>query len=331
MRTLEKTASNASMTPWAKGSLHRFGKRDRLLFGATYEDPLIELAALKACENVLCISGAGDTVRALAANGHNVTALDINGAQIAYAVDRTNGGPFRRGAAERVMAIGRTILRTGGWSPSRIDSFVGANNIEAQLEQWRALTGGTSGVLLRTLLSPARLAAAFQPQFVSLVGPGFSDRLLTTLTAALSQSVNCYNPFVPLLFQGRPATTTAVAPTQTEPRRGRLTFLHTDAVAYLSSLEAGTFDGASLSNIGDGAPTQFHESLNLALQHAVRPGSPVVVRSMGDLSKLGSTRQLGVLAALAGDSPDPDRLRAVQVLAATDRSLIWSGVEVQRA
>jgi S-adenosylmethionine:diacylglycerol 3-amino-3-carboxypropyl transferase len=315
----------SEVTPWKAGRLSRFGRNQRLLFGATYEDPAIEIEALVGCKRVFCIAGAGDTGRALAAVGHTVTAVDINAAQVAYADARTNGAAFQAGAAERVMAIGRFAMKAGGWSTPRVRSFTRTHTIANQLSDWTDLTTGRGGFLLRLLLSPARLAAAFQPAFVTLVGAGFADRLIRTMNASLAHTPNSKNPFVRLLFLGE------VAPAQGVPASNRPVFIHADAIAYLLSQPEGSFDGASLSNIGDGTTSEFHDQLDAALRHALKPDAPVVVRTLGDLTGLSVTQKLGTLSAQQVGPADADRLRMVQAAATTDRSLIWSGLEVQRA
>ena len=64
--------------PWLRGS------GPRVLFGRMYEDPEIELAAFAPGSRVLAIASAGDTAAALAQAGHQVTAIDINPAQLEY-------------------------------------------------------------------------------------------------------------------------------------------------------------------------------------------------------------------------------------------------------
>ena len=319
-------------TPWATGRLGRVAafrklaghRKERLLFGATYEDPHIEREALRDCHRVFCIVGAGDTARALAVNGHKVFAVDVNNAQIQYAQSRTDGQAFTPGAAERIMQFGRFLMKAGGWSASDVNNFVKARTISEQMDMWSDLTTGRGGAVLRTLLAPARLASVFQPAFVLLVGPKFADRLIETLTRSLSETPNQTNPFVRLLFLGEGSSAQSVPP------GNRPTFKHVDAISYLRSQPAGSFDGASLSNIGDGTNAAFHRELDAALRHAVNANGPVVVRTMGDVSTLGSTTMLGTLAPLQNDAPDAERIQMVQCAAATDRSLIWAGLEVQR-
>src|SRR5437870_13343172 len=96
-------------TPWQAGTFSGafHGRVPQLLFGTMYEDPQIELQAFAPQCRVFCIAGAGSTARALAANGHHVTAVDINPEQIAYAESRAAGGPVCEGAAERLLSRGR--------------------------------------------------------------------------------------------------------------------------------------------------------------------------------------------------------------------------------
>jgi len=64
-----------------------------------YEDSGIELRAFKPQSRVFCIASAGCTARALAAAGHEVTAVDINPMQLAYAKSRAAGEPAQVGSA----------------------------------------------------------------------------------------------------------------------------------------------------------------------------------------------------------------------------------------
>jgi S-adenosylmethionine:diacylglycerol 3-amino-3-carboxypropyl transferase len=320
-----KTAAE-NKTPWVTGRLGRFGTGQRLLFGATYEDPAIEIGAFADCKTVICIAGAGDLARSLAEAGFVVTALDINQKQIDYALARSNGGAFRRGSAERIMALGRLLLRPAGWSSKRMATLANSATTEEQLALWNTLTTGFSGFVLRVLLSPAKLAAAFRPEFVSLVGQGFASRLVSTLRSSLANVPNTANPFASLLFQGIPAH--AAQPKQTG-KDNNPQFLCANILTYLSAVPPGSFDAAAMSNIGDGAPESFREELDRALRRALKPGAPVTVRTMGNISSLSSTMQLGTLACEPMRGADLARSRQAMELAATDRSLIWAGLEIQ--
>jgi S-adenosylmethionine:diacylglycerol 3-amino-3-carboxypropyl transferase len=316
--------SKEAKTPWLTGRLGRFGTGQRLLFGATYEDPQIEIAKFDGCQTIVCIAGAGDLARSLAAAGFSVTALDLNQKQIDYAIARSNGGEFRRGSAERIMALGRLLLRGAGWSTSRMNALAKSATTNEQVAIWHSLTSGVSGLVLRVLLSPARLAAAFRPEFVSLVGVGFASRLIETLTVAMANVPNCDNPFAQLLFLGRPAPLSEGKANKVNPR-----FVCADILSFLSSLSPGSLDAAAMSNIGDGAPESFRVELDRELRRALKPGAPVTVRTMGNVDSLSSMVQLGTLGANRLGPGSPSRSTQAKQLAATDRSLMWSGLEVQ--
>src|SRR5450755_3259291 len=76
---------------------HRGIKTQRLVFGRMYEDAAIESQVLPP-GRVLCIASAGDTALALAGDGRQVVAVDLNHAQISYVRSRLDGlrpGPGR--------------------------------------------------------------------------------------------------------------------------------------------------------------------------------------------------------------------------------------------
>src|SRR5690242_10087912 len=85
-------SADAAATPWRSGAFR--GTRPRLMFGRMYEDSAIELTVFPPRSRTFCIASAGCTALALAAAGHDVTALDINARQIDYAKARAAGGPL---------------------------------------------------------------------------------------------------------------------------------------------------------------------------------------------------------------------------------------------
>src|SRR5690349_17864933 len=91
-----------------------------LLFGSSYEDAAIEIAAFRPLSRVFAIAASGETARHLAAAGHRVTAVDLNPRQIEYAQTLVP----RRGRVEWTLALGRTL----GWRVSRIREFLSLNN-----------------------------------------------------------------------------------------------------------------------------------------------------------------------------------------------------------
>ncbi|HXJ82209.1 MAG TPA: DUF3419 family protein, partial [Candidatus Methylomirabilis sp.] len=68
---------------WRKGRLDDREGPTEILFGRMYEDSAIELGAFRPGARVFCIASAGCTAIALSQR-HEVIAVDINPAQIAY-------------------------------------------------------------------------------------------------------------------------------------------------------------------------------------------------------------------------------------------------------
>lgn len=95
-----------SETPWSAGRLDLVPGPHRLLFGRMYEDAEIEREAFVGRHRVFCIASAGNTALRLA-DEHEVTACDINPAQLAYAERRLRGAAAETGDAERAMNLAR--------------------------------------------------------------------------------------------------------------------------------------------------------------------------------------------------------------------------------
>src|SRR5689334_17779406 len=100
-------------TPWTAGRFDRSGGPRRVLFGHMYEDPAIELRVFPPQSRVFCIASAGDMALELAPS-NQVTAVDINPVQLAYARARLDGAPADRGTAERILDLGRGLLPLAG-------------------------------------------------------------------------------------------------------------------------------------------------------------------------------------------------------------------------
>ncbi len=124
------------VTAWSRGRLDSRSGPSKVLFGRMYEDPSIELGAFRPGGRVLCIASAGCTAMKLAPR-HEVVAVDINPAQLAYAAGRFTGVSGTRGTAERVMACGRLFAPLAGWWPSTIRAFLDLDDTSEQIEFWR--------------------------------------------------------------------------------------------------------------------------------------------------------------------------------------------------
>ena len=106
-------------TAWERGRFDAGRGPSKVLFGRMYEDASIECGAFRAGGRVFCIASAGCTAMQLAPR-HEVVAVDINPAQLAYAERRFAGQQGMRGTAERIMAFGRALAPAAGWRASTL-------------------------------------------------------------------------------------------------------------------------------------------------------------------------------------------------------------------
>jgi S-adenosylmethionine:diacylglycerol 3-amino-3-carboxypropyl transferase len=292
--TLETTS-----TPWRRGPF-RAPQRE-LTFGATYEDSSIELRAFKPRSRVFCIAGAGCTARALAAAGHEVTAVDINPLQLDYARSRAAGEPPRRGTVERLMAWGRAFAVLVGWSPRKLANFLYLSDPAEQLEYWdHRLDTRIWRLVLDTLLTPRLLGLCYSGAFIESLPRDFGKQLRHRLRRGWASHSNRHNPYAASLLLGTPL----VEPGAPE---SPINFVCADAADFLAGSMPASFDSFALSNIGDGAPSGYLRRLRAAMEHAAAPGAVVVTRSFAE----------------PGDNTTAN-------WAALDRSLLWGVVEVNR-
>ncbi len=298
-----------SATPWAEARLLTGpAGGPRVLFGRMYEDFGIDLAAVPAPgSRVLCIASAGDTAAALAAAGHDVTAVDLNPAQLAYARARLDGGaPAVAGSAERLTAAGR--LAAGAvlpaWRPARLERFLRLDDPAAQARHWRAaLDGPGLRLLLGAALRPAgALAVGLRPAFRPVVPRRFDAVLRARLERGVGAHPNADNPWAWRLLLGRECPGAPAADTGGRPVR----LLLGDVVEHLEHATAGSYDAVTLSNVLDGPGPEFARRLRAAVRRAVRPGGTVVLRSVREPGPAGPGR------------------------AAEDRSMLWGVVRVAR-
>lgn len=292
--TIDRAAS-----PWRVGSLK--GRSPELLFGFTYEDPLVEIRAFAPGSRVFSIAAAGSTARALAGAGHDVTAVDINPCQLEYARSRAANGPVLEGAAERLLSRGRGLLVLAGWTEEKRRTFLRMDDPAAQIEYWReAFDSRAWRIGLDTLLSHWLLRLVYASPFVTSLPRGFGEIVRARLERGWAMHPNRTNPYAWHLLLGE--TLPENYPGPARPMR----FVCADAADYLESCAAGSFDAFSLSNILDGAPAAYADRLHRAVERAASPGALIVTRSFKEPES-------------ASDSN----------LAASDRSLIWGTVEVR--
>lgn len=289
-------------TPWAGGRFDQRRGAPRLLFGRTFEDPAIELAAFPSSGTVLCIAGAGDTARAIASAHRRVIAVDLNPAQLHEVDRRLSGGAPREGSADRLLRTGRGALRPFGWVPRRLHDLCQLEDPDEQVRQWADLASPSVRLVLRVALQRRGLRVAYGPDFASVAPSRFGDVLLDRIGSRIAFAPNRANPWLSHLLTGnwsRPEPHDDAA--QIDLRLG-------DVAEVLAAMPPGSLDGISLSNVLDGPSRAYADRLLRAARVAARPGAPIVLRSFLD----------------AADAESADR-------ADRDRSLLWGSVSVLAA
>ncbi len=316
------SAPAAAGTPWQAGRLFAGpARRPRVLFGRMYEDPAVELAVFPPPgARVLCIASAGDTAAALAAAGYEVTAIDLNPAQLAYARSRLEAGaPALTGTAERLTGLGRATAAAllPAWRPASVADFLRLDDPGEQRQRWAAEFDGPGlRLLAAAALRPAgALAAALRPGFRCALPRGFDTVLLRRIARTVARHPNAANDWAWRLLLGRerpgaaapaPAPASALAPAAATAGGGRVRLVRGEVVEHLERSAAGSYDAVTLSNVVDGPGPQFARRLRAAVEHAVRPGGTAVVRSLREPGPGGPG------------------------LAAEDRSMIWGVVRAVR-
>lgn len=342
MTTLTRAAAS---TPWAEGRLLTFqNRRPRVLFGRMYEDPGVELSVFPpAPARVLCIASAGDTAAALASAGYDVTAVDINRAQLDYARGRLERGePAVEGSAERLLALGRGAAGAllPAWRSAALAGFLRLDDPVEQGRRWRRdLDGPGLRLLLGAALRPAgAMAVGVNPAFRGAVPGRFDEVLRARLARGFRRHANAGNPWAWRLLLGREMEDSATAaaegvanpwawrpPVEREamsiapPSAAKSTsappnelpascirLLHADIVTHLEQSPAGHYDAVTLSNVLDGPGPAFARRLRAAVRHGVRPGGVAVLRTVREPGAGGPG------------------------LAAEDRSMLWGAVRVVR-
>ncbi|MFI0240510.1 DUF3419 family protein [Streptomyces sp. NPDC016845] len=292
-----------SATPWARSRLISGFGGPRLLFGRMYEDSGIELKVLPTTgARLLCIASAGDTAAALHRAGHDVTAVDLNPVQLAYARQRLAGGVSAEGTAETLVRLGRGAAGAclPAWRAPALRSFLALDDPAEQARRWRSdLDGPGLRRLMRLALRPGgALATALRPSFAAVVPARFDEVLRQRIERTVTTSPNARNPWMWRLLAG------AEPPDTAPPHAPDLPLVQGDVVDVLERAPRAAYDAVTLSNVLDGPGPAFARRLRAAVRHAVRPGGIVVLRSF---------RQPG--PAGAG-------------WAAEDRSALWGVVRV---
>ena len=271
-----------------------------LVFSRMFEDWSLETRVFPPGGRVFSIASAGCTAMALAARGHDVTAVDVNPAQVAFVRARLQGAPLAEGSVDRFLSRVRRASPVIGWTTSMLREFLSLDDVDAQrmcwsshLDTWRlrATLGG--------LLSPIMLRVFYPAPLVRAVPRGFAAILRHRLTRGFSTHPNRTNAYAWFLLLGESPRVSLPA------AAGTVNVVEADAAAYLESCPRGSFDAFTLSNILDAADVGYARRLHAAVEHAARPRAVIVMRSFAE-----------------PDSREEDEW------ARQDRALLWGAVKV---
>ena len=291
-----------SQTAWERGRFDARAGPSKLLFGRMHEDASIERDAFRGRGRIFCIASAGCTAMELS-RFHEVVAADINPVQIAYARRRFSGEPAMRGAAERMMAVGRSLAVVLGWRPSRVREFLDLCSPADQVAYWRRhLDTRRLRAAMDAALSTGVLGALYARPLLAALPRSFGSVLRGRMERGFGSHPNRDNVYARALFLGEVSS----RPSPPEARGIRL--VQADAAACLEGEPPESFDAFTLSNILDGATGAYRQRLSAAIRRAAAPGAVVVLRSFAE-----------PLAASPGNR------------AAEDRSMLWGIVDVMPA
>ena len=294
---------SAATTPWQRGRLDARGGKPKLLFGRMYEDVAVEEAVFPSSGRVFTIASAGSTSMALSAAGLDVTAVDINPAQVDYVRARLAGGPERNGTADVLFAVGRRALPLLGLRRSAIRSFLEMDDPQAQEQFWHSrLDTARWRAALRLVISRRLLRRIYSETFVRILPDRFDRIVRARVERCIARHPNRSNPYAWRFFLGidPPGYPPIVA------RPEKIELVRADAAEYLEQCPPGSFIGFSLSNILDGTEPPYGARLMAAVRRSAQPGAVMVVRSF--------------LEPAAGESGE---------WAARDRSMLWGVVHVE--
>jgi S-adenosylmethionine:diacylglycerol 3-amino-3-carboxypropyl transferase len=288
----------APETAWRGGRIDRRMGGPELLFGQMYEDSAVELEAFEPGGRIFCIASAGCTSFDLAARGDEVTAVDINPAQIAYVRQRLAGGALERGRIDRRFDRMLQLAPALGWKRATLERFCALDRPGQQLEFWRRrLDTRRLRFALAATFSPRLLRRAYDLPFVDVLPARFDRIVRRRLERGFARHPNAGNPYASALLLGRPHETTP-APLALETA---------DATEYLEACAPRSFDGITLSNILDGAGPEYGARLFDAVRRAAAPGAVVILRSLREPADEEEARR-----------------------AAEDRALIWGSLRIER-
>ena len=169
--------------------------------------------------------------------GHEVVAVDINPAQLAYAERRFAGQQGMRGTAERIMAFGRALAPAAGWRASTLHAFLDLDDPAEQSMYWRRhLDTWRFRAAVDGLLSLASLRTVYASPFLDFLPPHLGAVMRGRMDRCFARHPNRSNPYARALLSGELSDE---APPN-EAKQIRL--VHADAATYLDREPEGSFD-----------------------------------------------------------------------------------------
>ena len=249
-------------TPWQFGRFDGSHGESRLMFRRMFEDWSVELAAFRNQRRVACIASGGCTAITLANHGHEVTAIDINAAQIDHVRARLAGNKESDSDSERVLRVRRMLLRCLGVSRRTIHDSLSCSEADRQLELWNRIWSRRTAHAARIAFHPAVLRMVYATRFVRALPKRFDQVLARRLRRGLAVHPNRDNPFVWQMFDGtRPAhLDPMISPAAT------IALMHADIVEFLNRKQPASFDAFSLSNILDGCTEPYRDVIHRTVQ-----------------------------------------------------------------
>lgn len=237
------------------------------------EDRALELELFPQGGRVFCIGSAGCTALALAARGDQVTAVDVNPAQVEYVLARLAGGPVREGAADLRTRRLRALAPLVGWRRAALERFCELDDPADQTRVWRRLETRRLRLAARIALSRRVLGLGLAAPFVRVVPARFDRVLLRRLARGFATHPNRSNPYARLILLGETPPVELPA---------KLDVTCADAVEHLESCAPASFDGFSLSNVLDGPEPEYGARLLEAVKRAAAPGAVATLRSFAE-------------------------------------------------